>query len=82
MEGVQNRGLIGTGEGGVIEGRVSAIKFSTFWSLQLLILQNFAWPNLIFIARQNSRLSLHYVITCICKHVMHTKTRAYITYVF
>jgi len=45
------------GEGGVIEGRVYPIKFSTFWSLQLLILQNFAWPNLIFIARQNSRLS-------------------------
>ena len=62
MEEVQNRGLIGTGEGGVIEGRVSPIKFSTFWSLQLLILQNFAWPNLILIARQNSRLSLHYVI--------------------
>jgi len=55
MEGVQNRGLIGTGEGGVNEGRVSPIKFSTFWSLQLLILQNFAWPNLIFVARQNNK---------------------------
>jgi len=32
MKGVQNRGLVGTGEGGVIEGRVPSIKFSTFWS--------------------------------------------------
>jgi len=70
------------GEGGVIEGHVSPIKFSTFWSLQLLILQNFAWPNLIFIARQNSRLSLH----CNCMYLQtrnaYKNSRAYITYVF
>jgi len=43
MEGDQNRGLIGTGEGGLIEGRVSPIKFSTFWLLQLLILRGRIW---------------------------------------
>ena len=41
-----------------MEGACPSHKTFNIWSFtspQLLILQNFAWPNLIFVARQNNK---------------------------